>query len=541
MKINLPISDHETLVPNDQFIYSTTDLKGTITSVNDEFAQISGFSREELLGQNHNMVRHPDMPPEAFADLWRDLKAGLPWQGLVKNRRKDGGFYWVQANVSPIRENGRIVGYGSVRRQADRQAIAQAEAAYRQLRQAPASLSVEHGQALRKGWLPALGRIGQFALLRAALFVALGGLAGAMAGAASGHPDVTWTGLAMATGGLLAAALIFLPRLRSDLSALHRGLETLQGQGNLSALLPSHGHGILAELPRRLNALTIDVATILRVIERNTDSVAEDAHGLRAQLSEAVLAQNALSDSASATASSLEQVSNAIADTAQNAAEGAAAAAENLRVSESAQTEASATLLGIEQVAEQVQAASGNVESLSRSSEEIGEITGVIKSIAEQTNLLALNAAIEAARAGEQGRGFAVVADEVRKLAERTTAATGEINQTVQAIRSDIATAVERMRESCSLTDAGVRRTQTLQNSLASIRATANVALERAQAIADASREQAGAANSIATHVEQMALTIEGQSRGVSAMEALAARFEENSQALRRKLTHFRL
>jgi aerotaxis receptor len=541
MKINLPVTSQETLVPNDQFIYSTTDLKGAITSVNDEFVRISGFTREELLGQNHNMVRHPDMPPEAFADLWLDLKAGRPWQGLVKNRRKDGGFYWVQANVSPIRENGRVVGYGSVRRQADRQTIAQAEAAYRQLRQAPGALFIKHGIAFKKGWLSAMGRLGKLSLLQIMLFLAVAGLAGAMTGTAAGFPEAIWPGFALAATGLLAATLIFLPRVRSDLLAQHQGLEALQKEGDLSVHLPSRGDDLLAELPRRINAFTIDVSTVLRVIERNTSQVAENAHSLRANLSEAVRAQTALSDSAIATAGSLEQVSQAISDTAQNAAEGAAAAAENLRVAESAQEEATATLQGIEQIAEQVQAASGNVDSLSRSSEEIGDITDVIKAIAEQTNLLALNAAIEAARAGEQGRGFAVVADEVRKLAERTTSATGEINQTVHAIRAEIATAVERMRDSCRLTDAGVQRTHSLQESLDAIRTTAHVALERAQSIAAASREQASAAESIASNVEHMALTTEGQSRSVAAMEQLASRFEETAFALQRKLTHFRL
>ena len=115
MRNNQPVSDRETRLPEGQFIYSRTDLKGVITEANEAFAEISAYRREEMLGENHNIVRHPDMPPEAFADMWRDLGAGRPWRGVVKNRRKDGGYYWVVANTSPIRENGRIVGYQSVR------------------------------------------------------------------------------------------------------------------------------------------------------------------------------------------------------------------------------------------------------------------------------------------------------------------------------------------------------------------------------------------------------------------------------------------
>ncbi|BBR40814.1 hypothetical protein WP3W19E03_33390 [Aeromonas veronii] len=115
MKINQPVTNVETLLPEGEFIYSSTDLKGVIVEANEAFVRISNFTRDEMIGQSHNMVRHPDMPPEAFADLWRDLKAGRPWRGIVKNRRKDGGFYWVVANVSPVRENGQLIGYQSVR------------------------------------------------------------------------------------------------------------------------------------------------------------------------------------------------------------------------------------------------------------------------------------------------------------------------------------------------------------------------------------------------------------------------------------------
>ena len=92
MKINLPVTNVETLLPEGEFIYSSTDLKGVIVEANEAFAEVSNYTREEMIGQSHNLVRHPDMPPEAFADLWEDLKAGRPWRGIVKNRRKDGAF-----------------------------------------------------------------------------------------------------------------------------------------------------------------------------------------------------------------------------------------------------------------------------------------------------------------------------------------------------------------------------------------------------------------------------------------------------------------
>ena len=107
-----------------------TDLKGIITYANDAFVQLSGFEREELLGSNQNIVRHPDMPPAAFADMWRTLKNGHTWKGMVKNRCKNGDHYWVSAFIVPVKQQGQIIGYMSVRSPASRQDIAQAEALY---------------------------------------------------------------------------------------------------------------------------------------------------------------------------------------------------------------------------------------------------------------------------------------------------------------------------------------------------------------------------------------------------------------------------
>ena len=115
MKINLPVTDVERAVPAGKRLISLTDQKGIITEANDEFVAVSGFSQDELIHKSHNLVRHPDMPPAAFADLWGTLKAGKPWMGIVKNRCKNGDYYWVDAYVAPVFENESVVGYQSVR------------------------------------------------------------------------------------------------------------------------------------------------------------------------------------------------------------------------------------------------------------------------------------------------------------------------------------------------------------------------------------------------------------------------------------------
>ena len=135
MRINQPVSTVEVELRDNQSIASKTDLGGRITHVNQEFLEISGFTAEELIGQPHNIVRHPDMPKEAFEDLWVALKAGRPWTGVVKNRCKNGDFYWVKANATPIREGGQVVGYMSVRTRPSRAEITAADAAYREFRE----------------------------------------------------------------------------------------------------------------------------------------------------------------------------------------------------------------------------------------------------------------------------------------------------------------------------------------------------------------------------------------------------------------------
>lgn len=140
MKTNLPVTDHEVKLENGQELVTCTDLKGIITYVNPDFIEVSGFSEAELLHKNHNVVRHPDMPVAAFKDLWDTLKLGRPWCKMVKNRCKNGDYYWVKANVTPIYRNGEIVEYMSVRTKPSEQEIVAASELYGKLNRKEATL-----------------------------------------------------------------------------------------------------------------------------------------------------------------------------------------------------------------------------------------------------------------------------------------------------------------------------------------------------------------------------------------------------------------
>lgn len=149
MRLNLPVSSSEFTLPDGMVVVSKTDLKGVITYCNEAFVEASGRTREEIIGSPHNIVRHPDMPPEAFADLWKTIKANKPWQGIVKNRRKDGGFYWAVSNVTPLLEDGATIGYVAFRYKATQAQIDDASTAYQEIRRGAPELRIEEGNIIR--------------------------------------------------------------------------------------------------------------------------------------------------------------------------------------------------------------------------------------------------------------------------------------------------------------------------------------------------------------------------------------------------------
>jgi methyl-accepting chemotaxis protein len=181
MRMNLPVTNVEREFRDGETIVSKTDLKGIITAVNPYFCEMSGFTEAESVGQPHNFIRHPDMPAEAFADLWATLREGRSWRGMVKNRCKSGDHYWVEANATPIREGNQIVGYMSVRTKASRQQIDDATRLYQMFKENRAGkLKFSYGNAVATGLLARLGRLANPSLKAklmaplAALFVAIG-------------------------------------------------------------------------------------------------------------------------------------------------------------------------------------------------------------------------------------------------------------------------------------------------------------------------------------------------------------------------------
>jgi aerotaxis receptor len=418
VRTNLPVTGIEYLLKDGQSIVSKTDTKGRITYVNPSFIEVSGFTEEELIGKAHNIVRHPDMPPAAFADLWATLKAGQPWTGMVKNRRKDGDYYWVIANVVPIKEGGRTVGYMSVRTRPGRDQVKAAETFYRRFRENKADgLAIRHGEVVNTGFLARLLALRNLPLGRR-LGLMMGAQSALLLALAAVMEATGWRVLAALGAGLTLLAWAELQRsIVAPLGQAVNAVYALAG-GDLSHM-PACGRNdemgqlllALRQLNVNLTAIVGDVRENVRSIELATREIASGNHDLARRTE--------------AQAASLEQTAASLAQVASSADQntGSAARADGL-------VGAASSVAG--RGGEAVQAVGSTMGQISSSATRIVDIIGLIDGIAFQTNILALNAAVEAARAGEQGRGFAVVAGEVRSLAQRSASAAREIKALIE-------------------------------------------------------------------------------------------------------------
>ncbi len=527
MRVNLPIYDVETRLRDDQYLISRTDTKGRIVYANPAFVEVSGFERDELMGKAHNIVRHPDMPSQAFEDFWNTLQAGRSWLGVVKNRRKDGGYYWVLANATPIFEDGEVVAYSSVRVRASDEQIEQAEELYAQLRENRArGWRLKGGQPVYTGWRRLLrmavaplrrgvrGRMLRSALISGGLF---GGLAGWLL-----HEN--WSALSplhasLGTGaavlGVLAILVAQWRAARGVLGPMHEAADMARqvAAGNLTTRMFFDSHDEVGSLAFSLDVMRKSLIGIASDVHEGIAGTARAA--MEIEQGNESLSQRTEDQMASLqnTAASMQEMTSTVRQNADHARQANSLAATSMQVARR----------GGEVVDQVVHTMHG----ISDSSRRIADIVTIIEGIAFQTNILALNAAVEAARAGESGKGFAVEAGEVRSLAQKSAQAAREIKDLIED-------SVQRVTEGSSQAE---RAGATMQEIVEAVQRVTDIIGE----ISVASQQQASGIEQIDQAVSEMdGMTVQNISL-VQELGAAVAQLGGQSATLHETIQVFRL
>lgn len=465
MSARAPVTQHEFLLDDDTTLMSTTDLQSYMTHANDTFVHVSGYRLDELIGVPHNLVRHPDMPKAAFADMWFTLQQGEPWTGIVKNRRKNGDHYWVRANAVPVVRHGKTTGYMSIRTKATPEEVAAVEPLYKALNEGRANRRLFKGLALRKGWLgrlPTVSLRGRIRMMMLTLFAVLTATA-----LATGQSAVM---LAVATlASAITCGLLEWQIARPMENVARQALEVATGnRQKIDHIARTDEVGMtlraIGQLGLMCRWLINDVSHQIESVRSGSETLAKGNDELNERTRQSV-----------ANVQQTVTTMNQMAASVQNNSETAAAAD---KLSSSASDAAAHGGRAMETVVT-------TMDDIADSTQRIGSITSLINDIAFQTNILALNAAVEAARAGEQGKGFAVVAGEVRSLASRSAAAANDIRKLIDASASKVQSGTVQVHEAGRTMQDIVSQVQNVTQLLGQI---SHATLEQAEGLADLTR-----------------------------------------------------